>query len=72
MIVSPGDSPVLTFTDVETVDLAGYFSVWVTSPEAGFLRGKFLWANWDVDELKARKDELQDPKMLVTGLLGWV
>lgn len=45
--------------------------VWLTSPEAEFLRGKYLWANWDVDELKARRDEIQAPNKLVTGLVGW-
>jgi hypothetical protein len=30
----------------------------MTSPEAAFLRGRCVWANWDVKELKARKDEI--------------
>ncbi|KAG8161131.1 hypothetical protein KVR01_009395 [Diaporthe batatas] len=53
-------------------DLAGHFVTWLASPEGDFLRGKYLWVNWDVDELKARKEELSAPKTLVTGLLGWV
>lgn len=44
---------------------------WVASPEGEFLKGKYLWANWDVDELKARKEELSGPRKLVTGLVGW-
>lgn len=44
---------------------------WVASPEAEFLKGKYLWVNWDVDELKARRDELEEFNKLVTGLVGW-
>jgi len=29
------------------------FSVWAASPEAAWLHGRFVWAHWDVDELKA-------------------
>ncbi|KAJ9605943.1 hypothetical protein H2200_009792 [Cladophialophora chaetospira] len=42
-------------------DLAGQFVVWAVSPEARFLRNKYLWVNWDVDELKSRKGELEKP-----------
>lgn len=52
-------------------DLAGHFVAWLASPEAEFLRGKYLWVNWDVDELKARKEELSAPIRLITGLVGW-
>jgi hypothetical protein len=44
---------------------------WVASPEGEFLKGKYLWVNWDVDELKARREELSAPTKLVTGLVGW-
>lgn len=33
-------------------DLPGNFAVWAASPEAAFLHGRFVWANWDVEELK--------------------
>ncbi|KAJ3982295.1 short-chain dehydrogenase/reductase [Lentinula detonsa] len=32
------------------------YAVWAASPEASWLHGKFVWAHWDVDELKADKD----------------
>lgn len=44
---------------------------WVSSAEGEFLKGKYLWVNWDIDELKARKEELRAPRRLVTGLVGW-
>lgn len=49
--------------------LPGAFAVWCASAESESLRGRFLWANWDVEELKAR--ELQGTQQLTMGLLGW-
>ncbi|KAH6844733.1 hypothetical protein B0I37DRAFT_327491, partial [Chaetomium sp. MPI-CAGE-AT-0009] len=31
------------------------FAVWLASPEAAFLKGRFVMSNWDVDELVALK-----------------
>jgi hypothetical protein len=47
------------------------FSVWLASPEAKFLKNKFLWTNWDVDELKARSKEIEASSQLSIGLVGW-
>ncbi|KAJ4483561.1 hypothetical protein J3R30DRAFT_3698420 [Lentinula aciculospora] len=35
------------------------YAVWAASPEASWLHGRFVWAHWDVDELKADKDILK-------------
>ncbi|KAI4121898.1 MAG: hypothetical protein LQ338_006098 [Usnochroma carphineum] len=51
--------------------LPASFIVWACSPDAAFLKGKFVWANWDVDELKARQAEIQDTDFLTLGLSGW-
>ncbi|OZJ06427.1 hypothetical protein BZG36_00460 [Bifiguratus adelaidae] len=51
--------------------LAAWFTVWVVSSEARFLKGKFVWANWDVDELKARRKEIEGTSRFTLGLLGW-
>lgn len=53
------------------VSLPGNFIVWLASPEARFLKGKYLWANWDVDELKARAKEIESTPLLSIGLAGW-
>lgn len=45
--------------------------VWLANPEARFLKGKFLWANWDVDELKAKAKEIESTSQLNIGLGGW-
>ncbi|KAJ3929496.1 MAG: short-chain dehydrogenase/reductase [Lentinula lateritia] len=36
--------------------LPGNFAVWAASPEASWLHGRFVWAHWDVDELRADKE----------------
>lgn len=41
------------------VALPADFSVWAASPEASWLHGRFVWANWDVDELKANPEVLK-------------
>ena len=57
-------------TDHAAVDLSGHFCLWLVSSEANFLRGKFVWVNWDVEELKARKDEILSTDLLDTKLGG--
>lgn len=61
----PSNAPVLL------ASLAGDFTVWAASPEAAFLNGKFLWCNWDVDELKANKAEIEGTPLFTTGLEGY-
>ncbi|KAK2008699.1 short chain dehydrogenase [Colletotrichum eremochloae] len=40
------------FFEFDNVTLAGNFAVWAASEEARFLHGRFVWAKWDVEELK--------------------
>ncbi|KAI1211051.1 NAD(P)-binding protein [Annulohypoxylon truncatum] len=54
-------------------DLPGDFAVWAATPEARFLHGRFVWASWDVDELKTgelRKRIDEDPWFLKVGVRG--
>lgn len=53
------------------MSLPASFILWLASSEAKFLKGKFLWANWDVDELKARADEIAKSTELNIVLGGW-
>jgi len=41
----------------------------LASPEAAF-KGKFVWANWDVDENKAHGKEIESTKIFTTGVTG--
>ena len=54
-----------------TVSLPAGFLVWAASPESEFLRGRMLWSNWDVDELKDQRTEFESTTKFMIGLLGW-
>jgi hypothetical protein len=41
------------------VSLPADFCVWLASDEAAFLKGKYVFANWDVDELKEKAKRLR-------------
>lgn len=54
-------------------DLPGQFAVWAASNEAAFLHGRFVWANWDVDELRSGeigKQIQEDEHFLKMGVEG--
>lgn len=52
------------------VKLSGDFAVWLASPEAEFLNGRYVWAAWDVDEMIAMKDKVaSDPGFLTMSLV---
>ncbi|KAL7930794.1 hypothetical protein V8C35DRAFT_312208 [Trichoderma chlorosporum] len=55
---------------VTEASLTGDFTAWLASDEASFLDGRFVWVNWDVDELLARKQEILDNNMYKTALAG--
>lgn len=56
----------------DSPDLAGHTFVWLASPEADFLKRKFVWSNWDAEELVARKDEILADKFLLTWTVNGV
>lgn len=57
--------------DWDDVRLPGQFAVWLASKEAEFLKGRFVWANWDVEELKGRQAEFEEDQLLLKlGLIG--
>ena len=40
--------------------LSAGFCLWLCHPEAAFLSGKFLWAQWDVPELLGKKAWIEE------------
>ena len=54
----------------DDVELPGKFAVWLASPEAEFLAGRFVWANWDVVELMERKKEIIEQDLLKLGVVA--
>jgi len=56
----------------DTIQLPAHFTVWLSSPEAKILNGRFLFVNWDVPQLLKKGERLEsDPFYLNTGLGGW-
>lgn len=53
------------------VKLPAHFMVWLASPQAAFLRGRSVWANWDVEELKAQAQDIQAGLKMTSGINGW-
>ncbi|KAI2601840.1 short chain dehydrogenase [Hypoxylon sp. NC1633] len=41
------------------------------SEEARFLNGRSVWANWDVEELKAKASTIQSGTLMTSGIVGW-
>ncbi|KAK1243242.1 hypothetical protein MKX07_003870 [Trichoderma sp. CBMAI-0711] len=56
---------------MDKVQLPAHFMVWLASPEAAFLNGRQVWANWDVDELKAKADAIKQSQLYTAGINGW-
>ncbi|KAI2780740.1 short chain dehydrogenase [Daldinia loculata] len=51
--------------------LPAHFLVWLSSPEASFLKGRAVWANWDVDELKGQAKAIESGIQFTSGINGW-
>lgn len=63
---------VLTLIIVHLVSLPADFMVWAVSQDAAFLHGRMIWCNWDVDELKSKKDRIiSDAGFMNLGMIGW-
>jgi hypothetical protein len=46
------------------VSLPADFMVWLASPEAAFVKAKYLFVNWNVDEMKAKAQEISGSGVL--------
>jgi hypothetical protein len=60
--------------DTFIVKLPGDFAVWAASEEAEFLHGRFVWAKWDVNELKTgplREQIESNPSLFRVGVNGY-
>ncbi|KAI3401096.1 hypothetical protein diail_241 [Diaporthe ilicicola] len=55
--------PLLPFSK-DKAGLTGALAVYLTTDRADFLKGGYIHANWDVEELEAHKDEIAEKKLL--------
>jgi len=53
---------------LHTVELAAAFNLYLASPRADYLRGRFVTANWDVNELESHKEQIEAGTLLRVGL----
>ncbi|KAJ6100433.1 NAD(P)-binding protein [Penicillium canescens] len=63
-----GRPPGVPFDDRNIVKLPAHFTVWAASSDAKLARGKFLWCNWDVDELVKKLEEKRDDPFYLTSV----
>ncbi|KAF5559917.1 reductase [Fusarium napiforme] len=68
-IIATGINPDLS-VGFDTVELPAHFMVWLASEEAAFLKGKFVWTNWDAQELLSRAKEIESTMVLRVILNG--
>jgi NAD(P)-dependent dehydrogenase (short-subunit alcohol dehydrogenase family) len=60
------------FPTTDSPELMANFAVWLAGPDSDFLNGRFVWANWDVEELIAAKDKIAaNPEQLRVIIGGW-
>ena len=50
--------------------LTGGLTLYLQKPEADFLRGGFISANWDVKEMEEHREEIVEKKLLKSGFLN--
>lgn len=48
----------------DSVELAGGMNLYLASPRASFLQGRYVTANWHVDELEKHKEEIRSENLL--------
>jgi len=56
---------------VSQVQLPAHFTVWLASDDAKFLKGRFVWASWDIEEMKTKEKLITQGETWTTGLQGW-
>ena len=54
----------------DDIQLPADFCLWLAGPESDFLHGRFVWANWDVDELAELKERFaKEPGFLTVSVI---
>lgn len=53
------------------MELPAHFILWLASKEARFLKGRYVCANWDVEELKGKAEVIESTRILEANVHGW-
>jgi hypothetical protein len=49
---------------VTIAELSGGLSLYLASPRADFLRGRYIAVNWDVEEMEKHAEEIKQKNLL--------
>ncbi|KAH7402745.1 hypothetical protein BKA66DRAFT_436145 [Pyrenochaeta sp. MPI-SDFR-AT-0127] len=55
---------------LDDIELPASYLVWASSAEADFIKGKFVWVHWDVDELKKVIEGTEDKQIFSLAVNG--
>lgn len=69
-VMTPLTKPQFVKFSKDTYALAGGVAVWLATDEAKFMNGRYMGANWAVNELVERKDEIVSKGLLLPELQG--
>lgn len=69
-VMTPITKPQFVKFSKDTYALAGGVAVWLATDAAKFMNGRYMGANWAVDELLERKDEIVSQGLLLPELQG--
>lgn len=53
------------------IELPGGVCLWFASQESEFMRGRFMFSNFDVEEMKAKAEEIEGKNLFTVALSGW-
>ena len=62
--------PFRSLFNQDSPELVGNTAVWLCQEKAKFLSGRFIAANWDMDDLVSRKEEIVKDDLLKLTLKG--
>lgn len=51
-------------------ELTGGLSLYLSTPRADHLRGRYISVNWDVDDMEKHKEEITEKGLLKTAFLN--
>jgi hypothetical protein len=60
-----------SYSKLIVATLSAAVSVWLCSPQADFLSGRFLDARWDMEQVVARKQEILQRDWLKLAIAGY-
>ena len=69
-VMTPITKPAFVKFSLDTHELAGGAALWLATEKAKFMNGRYLAANWNVDDLMEREKEIVDGGLLLVDLKG--